>query len=192
MMWPRFAGHSRRPFGIFEHFAANCGAPPSAKSLLSAYPITLGQTGRCVMDFMPYALAYLNRVFVAGDEPVPARLSRYVEGWKPITTEQFLAQDFVSLNAPGAPALVDGFVKSHVRTLAMTRLPGQFLVAFVHAPSLLRREIGFEIGIVCDQSGIVSAVLDADPAHHSELSLFLLTMGSLETLRRVLPRLSGN
>ncbi|MBU3730237.1 MAG: hypothetical protein FGM26_01665 [Beijerinckiaceae bacterium] len=143
------------------------------------------------MDFMPYALPYLDRVLAAADEAVPTRLASYVQGWNPAITEQFLVQDFKVLPAPGAPALMDGYVKAHVHTLAMTRLPGQFLIAAVHSPSLLRREIRFEIGIVCDSHGVVAAELDADPAYHSELCLFLLGMGSLETLRRVLPQVSG-
>ena len=144
------------------------------------------------MDFMPYALPYLDRVFSPADRPVPARLAAYVQGWSPSTSEQFLVQDFKLLPAPAAPVLMDGYVKAHLRTLALTRLPGQFLVGAVHAPSLLRRDIAFEIGIVCDGSGVVAAALDADAAYHSELCLFLLGMGSLETLRRVLPQISGN
>ena len=164
---------------------------PSAKFALPFYRSSLGQSGPRVMDFMPYALPYLDRVFAAAEQPVPARLAAYVRDWKPATTEQFLAQDFKALPAPAAPSLMEGYIKAHVRMLVMTRLPGQFLIGAMHAPSLLRREIGFEIGIVCDDTGIVAAELDADPAHHSELCLFLLGMGSLETLRRVLPQVSG-
>lgn len=143
------------------------------------------------MDFMPYALPYLDRLFLAGEGPVPERLIAYAQGWHPATTEQFLVQNFKALPAPAAPPLMNGYVQAHVRLLVLTRMPGQYLLAGVHAPSLLRRDIGFEIGIVFDQNGIVSAALDADPDHHSELCLFLLSMGSLDTLRRVLPRVSG-
>ena len=183
----RFGQQNRKTSGHGRKLC-HSGLVPSSCCYLN---VRAWLAGMRVMDFMPYALPYLDRVFAAGEGPVSARLLAYAQGWHPTTTEQFLAQDFKVLPAPAAPPLMEGYIKAHVQTLVLTRLPGQFLIGAVHAPSLLRREIGFEIGIVCDETGIVAAELDADPAHHSELCLFLLGMGSLETLRRVLPSVSG-
>lgn len=141
------------------------------------------------MDFMPYAQPYLDRVFGADGEPVSARLLAYVKGWTPATTEQFLVQDFAVLPAPYAPDLLSGFVKAHLKTLALSRMPGGLLVAAVHCPSLLRRDIAFEIGIVLGETGVSSARLRANPAHRSELSLFLIGMGSLATMQQALKSL---
>lgn len=138
------------------------------------------------MDFMPYARPYLDRLFSADGEPVAERLRSYARSWGPTITDQFLVQDFASLSAPSAPGMMDGFVKSHVKTLALSRMPGGLLVAAVHCPSLLQRRIAFEIGIVLGEDGIASARLKADPAHVSELSLFLLGMGSLKTMQEAL------
>lgn len=138
------------------------------------------------MDFKPYARPYLDRVFGADGEPVPDRLESYAKGWGAGVTEQFLVQDFALLPAPGAPQPLLGLVKAHVRTLALSRLPKGLLVAGVHCPSLLRRDIAFEIGIVLDEGVPVSARLKADPAHRSELCLFLLGMGSIKTMQQVL------
>lgn len=146
------------------------------------------------MDFMPYARPYLDRIFGAEGEPVPQRLRDYARSWGPTITDQFLVQDFALLSAPAAPAMMDGFVKSHVKTLALSRMPGGILLAVVHCPSLLQRQTAFEIGIVVSEDGIASARLKADAAHASELSLFLLGMGSLKTMQEALKSLppSGN
>ncbi len=138
------------------------------------------------MDFMPYAKPYLDRIFGAEGEPVPERLRVYARGWGATITEQFLVQDFAPLPAPSAPPLAGGYVKAHVRTLALSRMPTGLLIGIVHCPSLLRREIAFEIGIVLGDTGISSARLKSDPAHASELSLFLLGMGSLKTMQDAL------
>lgn len=141
------------------------------------------------MDFMPYARPYLDRIFGAEGVPVAARLLAYAEGWGPTITEQFLVHDFAPLPAPGAPPMLDGFAKAHLRTCALSRMPGGLLVAAVHCPSLLRRDIAFEIGIVIKDGGFASARLKADHAHRSELSLFLLGMGTLATMQQALKSL---
>lgn len=138
------------------------------------------------MDFMPYAQPYLDRVFAADGVPVAELLHRYAAGWAPTISEQFLVQDFDLLPAPDAPPLLAGFAKAHLKTLALSRVPGGALLAAIHCPSLLRRDIGFEIGIAMDADGVVSARLQSDPAHHNELCLFLLGMGSLETMYKTL------
>ena len=140
------------------------------------------------MDFTLYARPYLDRLFLAAEPDAPARLLAYAAGWAPHVSEQFLAQDFKPLSPPQAPALMDGFVKAHVRALAMSRGPEGVMVAAVHCPSLLRRDIAFEIGIGIAPDGSLAAQLQANPAHISELSLFLLSMGSLEMLNKALNR----
>lgn len=145
----------------------------------------------CLMDFMPYARPYLDRIFGAEGEPVAARLNSYAVGWGPAITEQFLVHDFARLPAPSAPAMVDGFARAHLRTLALSRMPGGLLVAAVHCPSLLRRDIAFEIGIVIKDGDFASARLKANVAHRSELSLFLLGMGTLATMQQAMKSLPG-
>lgn len=138
------------------------------------------------MDFMPYAQAYLERIFGAEGGPVSKRLRDYARGWGPTITEQFLVQDFTDLQAPASPALAAGYVRAHVRTLALSRMPHGLLIAVVHCPSLLRRDIAFEIGVVVNDEGFGSARLTFDEAHQSEVSLFLLGMGSLKMMQDAL------
>lgn len=138
------------------------------------------------MDFVPYASAYLNRVFLAEGEPVTDRLRHAVRHWPPTVTEQRLVQDFSVLPVSGLPQLMAGYVVAHIHTLALSRISGGVLVAVVHSPSLLRREIRFEIGIGIGPTGVTSARLKADPTHEHELSLFLLGMGSLQTMNKAL------
>jgi hypothetical protein len=138
------------------------------------------------MDFMPYAQAYLDRVFVTAGEPVAALLQRYAAGWSPGIGQQFLVQNFDPMPAPDAPPLMPGFAKAHLKALVLSRQPEGLLLAAIHGPSLLRRDIAFEIGIGIGPDGVFSARLTSDPAHDNELCLFLLGMGSLETMYKAL------
>ena len=138
------------------------------------------------MDFMPYAQPYLDRVFEAAGEPVAGLLHRYAAGWGPAIGEQFLVQSFEPLPAPGAPPLIPGFAKAHVKALGLSRRPEGVMVAAIHCPSLLQRDIAFEIGIMIGANGVVAADLTSDPGHDNELCLFLLGMGSLETMYKAL------
>ena len=140
------------------------------------------------MDFTPSARPYLDRLFLAGEQDVAARLLSYAAGWAAHVSEQFLVQDFRPLNPPQAPALLDGFVKAHVRALVLARQSEALTVEAVHCPSILRRDIQFTIVINVGADGGLVGHLRADPAHISELSLFLLSMGSLELLTQTLNR----
>jgi hypothetical protein len=138
------------------------------------------------MDFMPYAQPYLDRVFVTAGEPVAALLHRYAAGWSPGIGEQFLVQNFDPMPVPDAPPLMAGFAKAHLKALVLSRQPEGLLLAAIHGPSLLRRDIAFEIGIGIGPEGVLSARLTSDPAHDNELCLFLLGLGSLETMYKAL------
>ena len=138
------------------------------------------------MDFMPYAQPYLDRVFVTAGEPVAALLQRYAAGWSPGIGEQFLVQNFDPMPAPDAPPLMPGFAKAHLKALVLSRQADGIMLAAIHGPSLLRRDIAFEIGIGIGPDGVFSARLTSDPAHDNELFLFLLGMGSLETMYKAL------
>ena len=138
------------------------------------------------MDFMPYAQPYLDRVFVTAGEPVPALLQRYAAGWSPGIGERFLVQNFDPMPAPDAPPLMPGFAKAHLKALVLSRQADGIMLAALHCPSLLRRDIAFEIGIGIGPEGVFSARLTSDPAHDNELCLFLLGMGSLETMYKAL------
>jgi hypothetical protein len=138
------------------------------------------------MDFMPYAQPYLDRVFVTAGEPVAALLQRYAAGWSPGIGEQFLVQNFDPMPAPDAPPLMPGFAKAHLKALVLSRQADGIMLAAIHGPSLLRRDIAFEIGIGIGPEGVLSARLTSDPAHDNELCLFLLGLGSLETMYKAL------
>jgi hypothetical protein len=68
----------------------------------------------------------------------------------------------------------------------LSRQADGIMLAALHCPSLLRRDIAFEIGIGIGPDGVFSARLTSDPAHDNELCLFLLGMGSLETMYKAL------
>lgn len=138
------------------------------------------------MDFMPYARPYLDRLFLAAGEPVAALIHNYAAGWSAGIGEQFLVQNFDPLAAPGAPPLMPGFAKAHLKALVLSRRPDGVTLAAIHCPSLLKRDIAFEIAIAIGPAGVLSARLAYDPAHYNELCLFLLGMGSLETMSKAL------
>lgn len=138
------------------------------------------------MDFWPYAQPYLDRIFFAEGEPIPLLIHRYAAGWSSSIGEQFLVHHFDPLPAPGAPALMPGFATAHLKALVLSRRPDGVRLAATHCPSLLKRDIAFEIGIVIGQEGVQSAQIAYYPAFFNEMCLFLLEMGSLETLSKTL------